>query len=82
MALLRRHVPLTDVSVGRRDSNAPIFELCDNVADSDEPDDDGGEDDDDAEESVFFLLLFAKLLTKIYNTLHYLHYSHYLQPRD
>ena len=27
----------------------------------------------------FLLLLFAILLTKIYNTLHYLHYSHYLQ---
>ena len=25
------------------------------------------------------LLRFAKLLTKIYNTLHYLHHSHYLQ---
>ena len=27
----------------------------------------------------FFNFLFAILLTKIYNTLHYLHYSHYLQ---
>ena len=61
MAVLRRNVPLTDVSVGRLDLNAPIFggdELCDNFADSDEedndePDDTGDEDDeDDAEESV------------------------------
>ena len=26
-----------------------------------------------------FVFFFAKLLTKIYNSLHYLHYSHYLQ---